>query len=108
MGKQIIELAPFTLKEGFDQGKLLLLSKELEENFLTHQQGYLKRVLLQKTEREFMDMVYWNSIEEAKTAMDNAMKSETCANYFSCMAEPESEDPSSAVQHFSLLESYSI
>ncbi|MFV1884367.1 MAG: hypothetical protein ACMZ7B_07765 [Balneola sp.] len=108
MGKQIIELAPFTLKEGYDQQNLLLLSKELEENFLTHQQGYLKRVLLQKTEKEFMDIVYWNSMEEAKTAMDNAMKSKTCANYFSCMAESESEDPSSVVQHFSLLESYSI
>ena len=82
---QIIEWAEFELKENITEENLLKVSQTLQTEFLDKQAGFMKRELLHKGGKKWVDLVHWESLEKANLAMENAIKSETCMNYFHLM-----------------------
>lgn len=103
---QIVELAPITLKEGVSEEMLLSASEALQKEFVEKQEGFIKRELLKKSEKEYLDLVYWDSQASADKAMQNAMKSPACASYFQCMEDASQNDPNAGVSHFLILDEY--
>ena len=70
---QIVELAPFILKNGVTEAGLLEASETLQKVFLFKQTGFIKRELVKKQIGEYLDMVYWDSQKNADKAGQNAI-----------------------------------
>lgn len=101
-----LEWAPFTLKQGATEEHLLKASTVLQQDFLQHQKGFVRRELLKKSDREFIDMVYWETREDAKNAITNAEKSPACFAYFQLMEDADHTQPEAGVLHFEILSEY--
>jgi hypothetical protein len=99
---QIIEYAPIVLKGSVTEEALLISSEVLQRDFLTKQQGFIKRILVKKTDKEYVDIVIWDNKENADKAIENSMQSKACENYFSCMQNLDA----SGVLHFEVLAEY--
>ncbi|UII79164.1 hypothetical protein [Flagellimonas sp. CMM7] len=104
--KQLLEWAPFTIKEGVTEAELMQASEALQNDFLQNQKGFLKRDLLEKFDRNYIDLVYWETIEDAKTALGNAEKNLACQAYFELMEEADNSKSEQGVSHFEILRSY--
>lgn len=102
----IIEWAPFELAEGFDEKTLLQASEALQKDFLSKQKGYIRRELLKGKNNQWVDLVYWESREDAEQAAKNAAQSAACRNYFQCMLAADHDNPSGGVLHFERIETY--
>ncbi len=96
-----MEYAPFELKEGISQSQLIAASSTLQEEFLSKQQGFVKRELIHIEGRSYADIVHWESQESANAAMANAMESPVCMSYFELMKVPDE-----GVNHFEIISSY--
>jgi hypothetical protein len=81
-GKTTVEYAKFTLKEGVTDTQMIAASQKFEEGFLVKQSGYIKRDLLHLKGREWADIVYWASREEAEKVLKACEKSPVCGEYF--------------------------
>lgn len=106
MSKRIVvEWAPFELKPGTDEHKLLQASSALQQDFLGNQKGFLRRELL-KGKEHWTDLVYWASREDAEQAMQNAANSPACHAYFQFMAAADHDNPGASVLLFEVQESH--
>ena len=105
MSQRVLEYAPFTLKPGADEATLLRLSKDLQDEFLTKQPGFVRRELVNNGERDYVDLVWWSSMKAATTAMEAVAKSPVCAAYFGLMGA-DHNNPGDGVRHFRLVETY--
>jgi hypothetical protein len=86
MSQQVIEWAPFRKKAGVDDATLLKLSDGIQQGFLEKQKGYRRRELLKsKQDGEFVDVIWWESLEDAERAAKLVNESETCTAYFAAM-----------------------
>lgn len=103
-----VEYAKFTLKEGVTDALVLAVSQKFEEGFLVKQSGYIKRDLLRLNGREWADIVYWASREEAEKVLEACEKSPVCGEYFSIMEPFDPKNPNGGVTHLELVESYSV
>lgn len=103
---QIVELAPFILKNGITEVSLLEASETLQKEFLVKQTGFIKRELVKKHIDEYIDIVYWDSQENADKASQNAMNSPICLSYFHLMKEVDQNDPNASVSHFVIINEY--
>jgi hypothetical protein len=104
--KLIVEWAPFQLAEGIDEATLIKISAAVQTDFLSKQSGFVKRDLLKGKDNQWVDILYWNSREEAEQAFKNAEKSPACLKYFSLMIGPDPDDPSAGVSHFEQIMTY--
>ncbi len=102
----VIEWAPFELAEGYDEKALLQASATLQKDFLSKQKGFIRRELLRGKGKQWVDLVYWQSREDAEQAHQNAASSAVCRNYFQCMLAADHDDPSAGVFHFERIETY--
>jgi hypothetical protein len=105
MSEQVLEWAPFNLKPGVGEAALLQSSKDLQDEFLAKQPGFVRRELVKNGEREYVDLVWWSSMKAAMTAMEVVAKSPVCAKYFSLMGA-DHDDPGEGVKHYRLVGSY--
>jgi len=100
----IVEWAPFEVREGVSNEQLLQASEHLQNEFLVKQKGYIKRELLKGDGKQWVDLVYWASEEDAQAAIQNAMNSEACGAFFGLMegiSDPEEViDPAEGVFHY--------
>lgn len=64
----------------------------LQRDFLAKQPGFISRTLVKKSDREYADIVIWDSKENAEKAIEHSMSSKACENYFSCMKELDAGD----------------
>ena len=103
----IVEWAPFELAEGVDEATLLAASEALQTGFLSQQRGFIHRELLKGQANQWADAVYWNSLEEAEQAAQNAANSPICYRYFTLM-DADHTDPGAGVLHFQRVKSYTI
>ncbi len=101
-----IEWAPFTLVEGVDEAALLAASDVLQAEFLSKQRGFIKRELLKGKNDQWVDIVYWNSLEEAEQAARKAATSPVCYKYFALMVGADHDDPNAGVLHFEHVKTY--
>lgn len=100
----VVEWAPFEVREGVSNEQLLQASEHLQNEFLVKQKGYIKRELLKGEGKQWVDLVYWASEEDAQAATQNAMNSEACGAFFGLMegiSDPEEAiDPAEGVFHY--------
>ena len=98
--KYTVEWAPFTLAPGITEEDLFEASNALQKDFLSKQEGFVKRELLKGKDNQWVDLVYWNSKEDAEKAAKAATDSPTCFKYFQLMVAVDHNDPSAGVFHF--------
>jgi hypothetical protein len=103
---KVIEWAPFTLKNGIEEAALIEASKALQEEFLQKQDGFIRRELLKKSERAFIDMVWWESKAAAEKAVLNAEKSPVCFMYFQFMEGADHTQPGDNLTYFEVIGEY--
>lgn len=100
-----VEYAPFELAEHADEAVLLAESEALQKDFLIKQEGFVRRELLKIGDRQYADLVYWRSKEDAQRAVNQAEKSAVCRRYFSLM-KMTTNDPGEGVVHLDRLRAY--
>ena len=101
-----VEWAPFTVVEGVDEATLLAASNALQMDFLSKQPGFINRDLLKGNDNQWVDIVYWNSRDEAEQAARNAANSPVCYKYFALMVGADHDDPSAGVLHLDHVKTY--
>ena len=75
MGKKIIvEITQFKLATGVSDEAFLKEANNVQDNFLNQQSGYINRELLKDKDGQWIDIVYWTSMEEAKKASEVVMQ----------------------------------
>lgn len=92
-----IELVIFKFKTGVDDQKALEVFAALNEILNTYQ-GFVNRQFAKAIDDTWMDMVYWESMEHAKTAAENIMKDPKALVLFGYMDETKM-----SFYHFSLI-----
>lgn len=83
-----IELVIFKAKPGFslDKVKTSLLSLN---PILESYKGFISRKLALSKENQWMDLVYWESMEDATFAADDVMKNENAIKAFEVIDKQE-------------------
>jgi len=102
-----IELASFTLAEGVEEETLMAVSDALNADFLSRQPGFLKRDLVKVADRQWADVIYWESRESVEQAMQHATQNPAALQYFQLMANTGESDPSAEPMLMSVVRSYS-
>lgn len=83
MKKLIVEITQFKLVDGVVEEAFLQDATNVQKGFLEKQAGYAGvRQLLKDQEGEWVDIVYWESLEDAQKAQEAAMGSEICMPMF--------------------------
>lgn len=103
--KSVVEWAPFQLKPQYREEDLLIVSKKLQHEFLVKQEGFIKRELLKKSARDWVDVIHWKNKELAKKAMKAAGENPACAAYFELM-NMEEDPGEGSLQHYDLVSEY--
>ncbi|MGH8823516.1 MAG: hypothetical protein ACRDVN_03445 [Jiangellaceae bacterium] len=80
-----IALAPFRLKEGITEDHLVATSDHFEQNFVRHQTGILRRILVRDGVGGFVDVVFFEDEAAIERVLEAEQKSEVCAAFFSIM-----------------------
>ena len=68
MKNLIVEVAQFKLATGVREEDFLQEAEAVQKNFLEKQSGYIDRQLLKDKDGQWVDILHWNSTEEAQKA----------------------------------------
>ncbi|MCF6225592.1 MAG: hypothetical protein L3J22_04725 [Xanthomonadales bacterium] len=93
MTSPVTILAPIKLVKGKNETDLLLASNRFQKDFASDQAGILRRELVKTGEGEYIDIVQFRSIEDAKDVMKKELESEACHAFFSIMEMEGADDP---------------
>lgn len=85
----VVELAQFKAKDGISDAEVLTASQEAHEGFLAKQKGYVTRELLKSKDGEWVDIVHWETMEDAQAAM-NAFMGHPSTKKFAEVIDPAS------------------
>jgi hypothetical protein len=102
----VVEWAPFELVAGTDESVLLQASAALQQDFLARQPGFIRRELLRGKENQWVDLVYWENMDTATEAAQNAASSPVCYAYFQLMVAADHNDPAAGVLHFEQMKTH--
>lgn len=69
-----IEVAQAELRDEVTEAEFLAVAEALQEGFLHHQAGFIKRILTQGEGRRWLALVFWESAEAAYSAAQIAMQ----------------------------------
>ena len=95
-----IELSTFKLKKTTSVPEFLLISEKFQREFLSIQRGYISRKLIYN-DKEWADLVLWETMEDAKNAMAVCQESAVVLEYFTYF-----DLKSSKFTHFYVKEEY--
>lgn len=104
--KLVIEWAEFELIEGVSEETLLKASEEVQNTFLKNQKGFVKRELLKGANNTWVDLVYWESMEDAQRAVKNVANSPACLAYFQLMVSVDPDHPEAGIEHYEQWKTY--
>lgn len=85
--------------------QLIAASEKFQEHFVEEQSGYIKRELLHLEGRKWVDIVYWESKEDAEKVIKASETSPTCSEYFSIMEPFDPKAANNGVTHLKLVKS---
>lgn len=85
MVRTVTVLAPFKLAAGITEADLLAASDKFQEEFAGKQPGLLRRELVRKQAGEYMDIVQFESLEDAHAVLEKEKTSPACQAFFSVM-----------------------
>lgn len=107
MHGEFIEVAPFRLREGVPEARLLEASEAIQREFLARQPGFLRRDLARGADGRWADVVYWADEASVHEAMGRAGEHPACRAYFACMAGVDGgDDPGATLMLLRRLRSY--
>lgn len=92
MTGRILEWAPFRLKGDVDEAALLAASERLQRDFLSRQQGFVRRELIKRAEGAYTDLLWWDSFAASQAAMKTAASS-PAANAYASLMDCRERDP---------------
>jgi hypothetical protein len=81
----VIAFAPFQLKDGITEQQLLAASDAFETDFVRHQTGILRRVLVRDDKSDFADIVFFDEIADINRVVEAERASDVCAAFFALM-----------------------
>ncbi len=103
MNSTITVLAHITLKDGVSEETLLKGSDRFQSEFVSKQDGVLRRELVRKAEGKYIDIIQFKSQEHMNKVVELEQASEVCAEFFSIM-QMDGEDE--AMQVYPSLSTY--
>jgi hypothetical protein len=80
-----IALAPFRLKDGISEDDLVKTSDDFEEQFVQHQDGILRRILVKDNTGGYADVVFFTDAAAIDRVLQAEQNSEVCAALFAIM-----------------------
>ena len=66
----IVEIAQYKLATGVDEQDFLKEAEIVQKDFLEKQNGYIDRELLKSEDGQWVEILHWNSMEEAHKAAE--------------------------------------
>ncbi len=81
----VLEYVKVQLNDGVDKGEYIELAKQVEKEFISQQQGFIRHTSWWTEDGSWVDLIEWETMEQAKAATDKAMQSDTCNRWFSMM-----------------------
>ena len=84
MYKDIIN---YELAENVSQEHLLNIAKQIVNNWMKKQAGFIKWEIHTNKDESYTDIVYWNSKEDAKAAEKQMVNIPTAGDWFACYKE---------------------
>jgi hypothetical protein len=105
MTDQVLEWAPFRLKHGVDEAALLQASERMQRDFLSRQNGFLRRELIKGAEGAYTDLVWWESFPASQAVAKKAANSPVCKAYFAVMDSGQG-NPEDSVLLYSVVGTY--
>ena len=106
MTKTVIEMAPITLLEGRTEAELMAASDVFQKDFVKDLKGFIRREMVHVKGKDYMDIIHWESKEDADAVLVLAESSAACAAFFSLM-DMSGMDENGGVLHYTSLASYS-
>ena len=101
-----VVLAPMQLKPGVDEATLLAASEAFQENFVSKQQGILRRTLLKDGRGGYADLVFFESEQHFQRVVEAEASSEHCQALFQLMAPPDPSLPDMGVLSYQHIKTY--
>ncbi len=81
-----VEIVIFSFKEDLSDQEAMKKA-QLVNDFISSRKGFISRTTSKLEDGRWSDLVYWESLEEAKAANAEAMKCEPCGLFFSTIDE---------------------
>jgi hypothetical protein len=114
MSKKIIEnrahpvtvLAPIKLAAGKTEADLLAASDRFQKEFADALPGLIRRELVCTGDGEYLDIVQFRSVEDAKAIIEKEKESAACHAFFSVM-DTDATDAAGSVDFYPSLATYS-
>jgi len=106
MTKTVTVLAPIKLAAGKTEADLLAASDRFQQEFAGAQPGLIRRELVRTGDGEYLDIVQFRSVEDAKAIIEKEGESAACHAFFSVMQIDEA-DAGGGVDFYPSLATYS-
>lgn len=87
MSNPVLEIVKVKLKPGIDEGSFMEEAKKFHDSWLAKQPGFQKRVTLKSPEGEWVDILWWDSMEDAKATAEKVMQEPSAGAWFGMMDE---------------------
>lgn len=97
---------PMQLKPGVNEAQLLEASEAFQENFVSKQPGFLRRILLKDGRGGYADLVFFESEEQFRRVAEAEATSPHCQALFQLMEPPDPNLPDMGVLGFQHLKTY--
>ena len=103
-GETAIEWAPFIKTSGVTDEQLIIKANLVNSDFLIKQKGFMKRELIKKNDKEYADVIYWETKADAVTAGEKANTCVKCGEYFELMEM--GEKAGEGFSHYTIIKSW--
>jgi len=104
--KMYVQVAPVQLREGIDENTLLEASDTFQVNFVNKQTGIISRDLLKEKDGKYVDLVFFESKEDADRIAKIEETSPACLEFFTIMEAPDENLPDMGVLSFEHIKTY--
>ena len=105
MSKPVTVLAPIKLAVNKSETDLLAASDKFQKEFVDTQPGVIRRELVRKNNKEYLDIIQFRSMEDAHEIIEKEKESPACHAFFAVMAM-ESEDETDSIEFYQSLATY--
>ncbi|MCJ8346381.1 hypothetical protein MJH12_12630 [bacterium] len=96
--KKVFEMVSFKIVDNKKVEEFLKASEELNTKVFPKLKGFIGRKLLRGEDQNFCDLLLWETMKDAKNAMDVVMQCETCLKMFQFI-----DQSSMMMNHFEVL-----
>lgn len=100
----VVERASFRVAPGVTETDVLNASDVIQQEFLRHQPGFMRRELLRAGDGHWVDLVEWKDHDSVAAAMAVVSTSAACQAYFGLMAN--GGDPGTGMLHLRRMRRY--